>query len=78
MMKIPLFGKKKLLTSFEFGLQIANISKELKIELTRELVEKAEKTILNELSTRSAYKVNMDIIPILLSILEPKEKSAEK
>lgn len=71
-MKIPIFGKKKLITAFEYGLYIAEVAKAQNVKLTKEIVERAENMIVNELSTRSYVDVTMDMIPNIISVFEPK------
>jgi NOL1/NOP2/fmu family ribosome biogenesis protein len=71
--KIPLFGKKKLITSFEYGLNIAKVAKDNNIELTKELVERAEKMIINELSCKNYKIVNKEMIPNILAVFQPKD-----
>lgn len=71
--KIPLFGKKKLITSFEYGLNIAKVAKDNNIELTKELVERAEKMIINELSCKNYKIVNKETLPNILAVFQPKD-----
>lgn len=73
-MRIPIFGRKKLIAAFEYGLHIADVARQQNVTLTKELVQKAEDMIVNELSTRSCKDVVMDTIPNIISVFEPKEK----
>jgi len=73
MFKIPLFGKKKLVTAFEYGLTLAITANDLKIDLSKDTVLKAEEMIINELTTKPYEIVNKDMIPNLLAVLEPKD-----
>lgn len=73
MFKIPLFGKKKLITAFEYGLSLAITANDLKIELQKDTVLKAEDMITNELTNKSYKTVNKEMIPNILAVLEPKD-----
>lgn len=65
-----LFGKHKLLLAFEYGILIADVAKSHNIELTPEIVERAEKMLENEARTRSAEDMAVDIVPNLLTAFE--------
>ncbi len=66
----PLFGVKKLKLAFEYGLIIAKLAEEHKVEVTPELVARAEAMLEIEARTRSASKMATDIVPNLLSVFE--------
>lgn len=68
MWRPDLFGRKKLLLAFEYGLIIARLAEEHKVPLTAELIERAEKMLENEARTRSASKMATDIIPNIISV----------
>ncbi len=70
MFRIPLFGKKKLLLSFEYGLIIAKLAEEHKVEVTPELIARAEAMLLGEARTQSAAHMAVNTIPNLLSVFE--------
>jgi hypothetical protein len=70
MLKLPLFGKKKLLLAFEYGLTISQVAKEQGVELTPELVEKAEKIIFNEFKNQTPTRVSVEMIPNILAVFE--------
>jgi hypothetical protein len=70
MLKIPLFGKKKLLLAFEYGVLLADVAKQQKVEITRELIEKAEQMIENEFRNQSATFLATNIVPNLLTPFE--------
>lgn len=67
---LPLFGKKKLLLSFEYGVILAQTALENKAELTPELIEKAEEMILGEFSKGDATRIAVDMVPNILSVFE--------
>lgn len=71
MLKIPLHSNKKLLLAFEFGIHIADVAKEQGVELTPELVKRAEHILLNEFQTRGAQYIANNWNALLLSVFEP-------
>ncbi len=70
MFKLPFFGKKKLLLAFEYGVVLSEVAKEMKVEVTKEMSEKAEKMIENEFRNKSATRLSVEMEPNLLSIFE--------
>jgi len=66
----PLFGKRKLLLSFEYGVILAQAALENKVELTPELIAKAEEMIIGEFSKKDATRVAVDMVPNILSVFE--------
>lgn len=74
---IPLFGKKKLLLAFECGVIIGETARKQNIELNRELMERAEKVIIKHFTNNSTSKVACEMVPVILSIFEVKEKDEQ-
>lgn len=72
MMKIPIYGNKKLIAGFEFGINISETLKENKVEMTKEMVLRAEDILVKELSTKSHRRFVLDSIPNILAVIEPK------
>lgn len=70
MLNLPLYSNQKLLLSFEFGLTIAEVAKKQKIKLTPEIIERAEKILLNEFRKESAEKIAIGMIPTILAVFE--------
>lgn len=70
---LSIFGKKKLLLAFEFGIVLSDVAKDLNIEMTREIVLRAEKLLENEMrhSTASDFACKMNVYT--LAVLEPKD-----
>lgn len=68
-MKIPIYGNKKLIAAFEYGLGLRGVAGE---EITKEMVERAEKILVNELSTKSHRRFVLDTMPNILAAIEPK------
>lgn len=64
------FGKKKLLLSFEYGMIITKTAQEMKVELTPELSERAERMIYHEFTTKNPTRLSVDMIPNIMSIFE--------
>ncbi len=76
MIKIPIHSNKKLLLAFEFGMAVSEIAKEQRVEMTPEIVKRAEDIILNESLTRNASQIAGAWQGLLLAVFEPKEKDA--
>ena len=67
------YGKKKAFLAFEFAMVLAESAAQLKVPITKELVEKAEKLIENELGSKSAKNFALHMNMYVLAILEPKD-----
>jgi hypothetical protein len=67
---VDLFGRAKLMLAFEYGLQVAEVARAQGLELTPELVEKAEAMLLGEARTQSATHMAVNAVPNLLSAFE--------
>lgn len=70
MFRLPFFGRKKLFLAFEYGLTIAQTAHEMKVEMTPEIVERAERMIEGEFSTQTPTRLAVDIVPNILSVFE--------
>ncbi len=68
--KIPFFGKTKLLLAFEYGVVLADVAKQKGVEVTPELVKKAEKVIEQEFKTQSPTRLSVEMTQNLLAIFE--------
>lgn len=55
------------------GVTLKDVATELKIEVTPELVTRAERILLNECKRKSATDVALMMVPNLLAAFEPKE-----
>ncbi len=67
------FNKKKALLAFEFGVVLSDVAKDLKVEMTKEIVLRAEELLIKELGNNSPehFACNMNVYS--LAILEPKD-----
>ncbi len=70
LLKLPIFGRKKLLLAFEYGLTLAQTAHEMKVELTREHVERAERMLENEFKSQTASRIATNIVPNILTVFE--------
>lgn len=68
--KWPIFGRQKLVLAFEYGTVLAHTAYINNVELTPELIEKAEAMILNEFTNGDPTRVAVDMIPNIMSIFE--------
>lgn len=71
MIKLPFFGKTKLLLALEYGFIISNAAKEMKVEVTPELMKRAEEIILNEFQTKTSERLAIDMTPNIMAVFEP-------
>lgn len=72
MLNLPIFGKQKLLLSFEYAIIIAQVAKDQGVELTPEIIKRAEDMILNEFPKKSSQRLAVEMLPNVLSIFETK------
>ena len=72
-MRIPIYGNKKLIAAFEYGLTLREVVGE---KLDKEMVQRAEDILVKEFSTKSHKRVVLDTTPNLLAAIEPKEKKS--
>jgi len=71
MLNLPIYNNTKLRLAIEFGTVVSETAQKMNVEITPEIMERAEKIIINELRTRSAQQVANDMIGIILSVFEP-------
>lgn len=74
---IPLFGPKKLRLAFEFGVIMSEVAKGMNMELTPEMVARAEEILLNESKTKSATQFAGEMNACALAAFEPKETKSD-
>lgn len=63
------FGRKKLFLAFEYGVVLAEVAQKQGVELTPEIVERAERMIEGEFK-KDPTRLSVDIIPNILSVFE--------
>lgn len=64
------YSKEKLILAFEYGLTIARTAHEMNVEMTPDLVERAEKMIEGEFSAQSPTHLAGNMVPNILSAFE--------
>lgn len=64
------FGKKKILLSFEYGVVLSQVAAEQGIELTPEMIERAEDMIIGEFGSQSPTRLSVEMIPNIMSVFE--------
>lgn len=62
--------EKKMLLAFEYGLNLSEVAREMKIELTKEHVERAEKMMVSEFANNTASFLAGNMVPNLLTVFE--------
>ena len=70
MLNLQFYNKKKLKLAFEYGLVMADVAKQNGIEITPELVQRAEEIIVKEFSNKNASKVACEMVPNILASFE--------
>lgn len=75
MLRLPIYGNKSLMLAYEFGLILSEVAKENNIEVTRNISERAEKILINEIRTKGWRKTTLNITPLIMAALEPKENT---
>lgn len=68
--KLKAEKRAKLLLAFEYGLLLYDVAKQQGVELTPELVERAEKMIESEFENQTATFLAGNIVPNLLTVFE--------
>jgi len=68
--KIPLYGKKTLRLSLEFGLVLSEVAKEKGVEITPEITQRAEDIFLSEIKLKGMKKTALNFVPLILAVLE--------
>jgi len=64
------YSRKKLLLAFEYGVIIAEVAQKQGVEVTPELMKKAEIMIESEFSKKSPTRLAVDTLPNVLSVFE--------
>jgi hypothetical protein len=69
-LKLPLYNTQKLLLSFEYGVCISETAKERGVELTPEMVKRAEEIIEKEFKSQTAEYCATHMVPNILAVFE--------
>ncbi len=67
------YDKSKAMLAFEFAIVLSDVAKELKIEMTPDIVIRAENLLEKELGFKSPIDFACHMSVYALAILEPKE-----
>ena len=68
----PIYGNVELRLSLEFGLILSETAKAKKMELTSDIVVRAEKVLIRELRENGRTKTALNFTPLILAVLELK------
>jgi hypothetical protein len=68
--RLPVFGPRTLLLSFEFGLILSETAKAKGITINSEISERAEQILLSELRLNGFRKTALNFTPLILACLE--------
>ena len=71
---LPFFGTKKLRLAFEFGVIMSEVAKGMNMELTPEMVARAEEILLDQSKTKSATEFASQMNACAMAAFEPKEQ----
>jgi hypothetical protein len=69
-MNFGLYNKQKLLLAFEYGLVLSDVAKQKGVELTPEIVKRAEDLLEKEFKANTASYNATHMVPNLLAIFE--------
>lgn len=70
MFKLPIFGKKKLLLAFEYGVVLSEVAKAQGVELTPEMVARAEVMVENEFRIQKDTHLAVQMTQNILTVFE--------
>lgn len=70
MFNIPLYRPKKLLLAFEYGVMLSQVAQKQGVELTPEIVERAERMIYSEFTRNDDQFLATRAVPNILSVFE--------
>lgn len=70
MKRLPIYGDKTIKLAFEFGVILAEVAHEMKMELTPEISERAENIFISEIRTNGFEKTALSFAPLALAALE--------
>lgn len=70
MFNLPIFQKRKLLLAFEYGIMISEVATRNKIELTPEMIVRAEEIMLKEFSSKNPQRIAVDMTVNTLAVFE--------
>ncbi len=70
---IPLYGSKKLRLAFEFGVIMSEVAKGMNMELSPEMVARAEDILLDQSKSKSAQEFANQMNACAMAAFEPKE-----
>jgi hypothetical protein len=73
MKRLPIYGKKTVKLALEFGVVLSRVASKEKIEMTTEIVARAEDIFINEVRTNGLTKTACQFVPLILAALEVKE-----
>ena len=69
--RLPVFGKQKLLLAFEYGVVLRDTAAEMNVELTPEMVKRAEEMILNEFPMKTPTRLSVEMLANTIAMFEP-------
>ncbi len=64
------YSRQKLLLAFEYALVIADVARTHNVEITPELVKRAEEMLVSEFSKKNPTRLSVDMLPNVLSVFE--------
>lgn len=66
--RLPVYGKSAMKIAFEFGLVLSETAKTKGIELTPEMVLKAEESLLNEIKINGLNQTAINFVPLVMTV----------
>jgi len=68
--RLPIYGNKTLKLSVEFGVVLSEVAQKQKIDLTGDIITRAEDILIAELKVNGLKKTALNFVPLVLAALE--------
>lgn len=68
---LKLYGQKKLLLAFEYGAVLSDVAKKMNVELTPEMINRAEDIVKKEFTSKNPERLAIEMMPNILAVFEP-------
>ena len=70
MLKLPLYSEQKLLLAFEYGVILSETAKAQGVEMTPEIMKKAEEMLVNEFKNKTPTRLSVEMLTNILAMFE--------
>lgn len=79
--RLGIYNKTQVLAGFEFGLILADVVQQQKIDITQEQVKRIEEIMLSEMSVLTPKEFILNTLPLMLAVIQeisPDQKDIEE